>query len=77
MRKRLVLFKIYEDYNNLEIDLGDIRDSLAMPTKMKNRSKLDRLSLAALLLAGVAQAKIDWNLESTFLMHLQQKAESD
>jgi hypothetical protein len=44
---------------------------------MKNRSKLDRLSLAALLLAGVAQAKIDWNLESTFLMHLQQKAESD
>lgn len=35
-----------------------------------------RLSLALQLIACVSHAKVNWNLESTFLMHLQQKANS-
>ena len=48
-----------------------------MPTHEMKMTKLKRLSLAPLLMAGVIQASIDWNLESTFLMHLQQKADAD
>ena len=49
----------------------------AMPTQEMKMSKLKRMALAPLLMAGVSQAAIDWNLESTFLMHLQQKAEAE
>ena len=48
-----------------------------MPTQEMKMSKLRRLALAPLLMAGVSHAAIDWNLESTFLMHLQQKADED
>ena len=59
------------------INFGDFQVGWAMPTHEMKMTKLKRLSLAPLLMAGVVQASIDWNLESTFLMHLQQKADAD
>lgn len=44
------------------------RSTLTLDKRIMKSAK--RLSLALQLIACVTHAKIDWNLESTFLMHL-------